>query len=117
MAFDRLETLIVAILAFFLGRWVTRHVRWLRRSSVPEAVTGGFLVIPATGKDDDAAVMSSGYFGLGLGAKPIAVANVNAITQRLGPSPRALLAVPRIGLAFFDVIHVFVVKVMLQLLG
>jgi ESS family glutamate:Na+ symporter len=48
-----------------------------------------------------------------MGATPVGVANMGAITQRLGPSPRAMLVVPLIGLAFFDVFHVFIVKWMI----
>ncbi len=38
--------------------------------------------------------------GLGLGATPVAIANMSAITSRYGPSPKAFLIVPLIG-AFF----------------
>ena len=43
MSLDQNQTLIVALLAYFAGRWVTRRVPWLRENSVPEAVTGGCL--------------------------------------------------------------------------
>lgn len=72
-----------------------------------------FVVFRAMGSNYDAAVVSSGYFGLAMGATPIGVANMAAITQSVGPSPRAMLIVPLIGLAFFDVIHVFIVKWMI----
>ena len=41
------------------------------------------------GKDYDAIVLSAGHCGFGLGATPTAVANMQAITSRFGPSHKA----------------------------
>jgi ESS family glutamate:Na+ symporter len=54
------------------------------------------------GRDYDAAVMAGGHCGFGLGATPNAVANMNAITERFGPAPRAFLVVPMVGAFFID---------------
>ena len=40
------------------------------------------------------------FVGLGLGATPVALANVDVIINRYGPSPQALLIIPLVG-AFF----------------
>ncbi len=57
------------------------------------------------GKDYDAAVMTSGFVGSGLGATPVGMANVEAITHRFLPSPKAMLFVPLLGSVFTDLIN------------
>ena len=59
-----------------------------------------YVVFNVMGRDYDAAVMSAGFTGLGLGATPVAIANMDAVTGRFGPSPQALMVVPLVG-AFF----------------
>lgn len=54
------------------------------------------------GRDYDAAVMAGGHCGFGLGATPNAVANMNSITERFGPAPRAFLVLPMVGAFFID---------------
>ncbi len=41
------------------------------------------------GKNYDAAVLAAGHCGFGLGATPTAIANMQAITDRFGPSHMA----------------------------
>lgn len=41
------------------------------------------------GKNYDAAVLAAGHCGFGLGATPTAIANMQAITERFGPSHMA----------------------------
>jgi len=47
------------------------------------------IVFPLMGKNYDAAVVSSGYLGLILGATPTAIANMTAVTEKFGSSPQA----------------------------
>ncbi|HSW28704.1 MAG TPA: sodium/glutamate symporter [Longimicrobiales bacterium] len=54
------------------------------------------------GRDFDAAVMAGGHCGFGLGATPNAVANMEALTERFGPAPRAFLVLPLVGAFFID---------------
>jgi ESS family glutamate:Na+ symporter len=54
------------------------------------------------GRDFDSAVMAAGHCGFGLGATPNAVANMEAITERFGPAPRAFLVLPMVGAFFID---------------
>ncbi len=61
-----------------------------------------FVTYRLMGRDYDAAVMASGHCGFGLGATPNAVANMNAISERFGPAPRAYLVVPMVGAFFID---------------
>lgn len=54
------------------------------------------VVFRVMGKDYDAAVMSAGYAGLALGATPIAIANMTALTK-FGGSPKAFIVVSLVG--------------------
>ena len=48
--------------------------------------------------------------GLGLGATPVGIANMNAITSKYGPSPKAFLVIPLIGAFFIDLTNALVIK-------
>jgi ESS family glutamate:Na+ symporter len=74
-----------------------------------------YLVFRFTGRNYDSAVMASGFAGLGLGATPVAIANMNALTGRFGPSPKAFLVIPLIGAFFVDVTNALVIKFFLAL--
>ena len=62
------------------------------------------------GKDYDAVVLSAGHCGFGLDATPTAVANMQAITSRFGPSHKAFLIVPMVGAFFIDLVNAAVLK-------
>ena len=68
------------------------------------------IVFRLMGKDYDAAVISAGFTGLGLGATPVAIANMDAITSKYGPSLKAFLVVPLIGAFFIDLVNALVIK-------
>ena len=55
------------------------------------------------GRDYDACVISAGFVGLGLGATLVAIANMDAVTTRFGPSQKAFLVVPLVGAFFVDI--------------
>jgi ESS family glutamate:Na+ symporter len=69
-----------------------------------------FMVFRIMGKDYDAAVMCGGFIGLGLGATPVAIANMNSITSKFGPSARAFLVIPLVGAFFIDVCNALVIQ-------
>ncbi len=69
-----------------------------------------FGVFRAMGRDYDACVISAGFVGLGLGATPVAIANMDAVTRRFGPSPKAFLIVPLVGAFFIDILNALVIK-------
>jgi ESS family glutamate:Na+ symporter len=71
---------------------------------------GGIVVFRAMGANYDAAVMSSGYVGLALGATPTAIANMTAVTKLYGPSPKAFIIVPLIGAFFIDLANAIVIQ-------
>ena len=64
-----------------------------------------FVVYRVMGRDYDAVVIAAGFAGMGLGATPIAIANMDAITTRYGPSAKALLVVPLVGAFFIDLLN------------
>jgi ESS family glutamate:Na+ symporter len=69
-----------------------------------------FIVFRVMGRDYDACVISSGFVGLGLGATPVAIANMDAVTVRFGPSPKAFLVVPLVGAFFIDILNAIIIK-------
>lgn len=65
------------------------------------------------GRNYDAAVISAGFIGFGLGATPTAMANMTAVTQRYGPSHVAFLIVPLVGAFFIDVANAVLIRLFL----
>ena len=61
------------------------------------------------GRDYDAAIITSGHCGFGLGAVPTAMANMNTLTDKYGPSSRAFFIVPLVGSLFINVVNSFVI--------
>ncbi|MDC9581947.1 sodium/glutamate symporter [Xenorhabdus sp. PR6a] len=74
-----------------------------------------FVTYRIMGKNFDAAVLSAGHCGFGLGATPTAIANMQAITDRFGPSHVAFLLVPMVGAFFIDIVNAAVIKLYLLL--
>ncbi|WP_233113629.1 sodium/glutamate symporter [Aggregatibacter actinomycetemcomitans] len=77
------------------------------------AVFAVYVTYRIMGKDYDAVVLSAGHCGFGLGATPTAVANMQAVTSRFGPSHKAFLIVPMVGAFFIDLVNASVLKVFL----
>ena len=74
------------------------------------AIFAIFVTYRMMGKDYDAIVLSAGHCGFGLGATPTAVANMQAVTSRFGPSHKAFLIVPMVGAFFIDLINAAALK-------
>ncbi|MCQ2107203.1 MAG: sodium/glutamate symporter [Fibrobacter sp.] len=64
-----------------------------------------FIVFNVMGRDYDAAVLSAGVCGFGMGATPNAMANMQAITNRFAPAVKPYLLVPIVGSMFADFIN------------
>jgi ESS family glutamate:Na+ symporter len=75
-----------------------------------------FLTFRFMGKDFDAAVVSSGHCGFGLGATPNAMANMKALVQSFGPAPKAFLIVPLVGGFLVDLVNATNITVFMNLL-
>ena len=74
-----------------------------------------FVTWRMMGKNYDAAVLAAGHCGFGLGATPTAISNMQAITERFGPSHMAFLVVPMVGAFFIDIVNALVIKLYLML--
>lgn len=74
-----------------------------------------FITYSVMGKNYDAAVLAAGHCGFGLGATPTAIANMQAITNRFGPSHMSFLVVPMVGAFFIDIVNALVIKLYLLL--
>jgi ESS family glutamate:Na+ symporter len=65
-------------------------------------LVASILVFRCFGKDYDAAVIGAGFTGFMMGTMANAMANINAITRRYGPAPKAYLVVPIVGVCGVD---------------
>lgn len=74
-----------------------------------------FVTFRIMGKNYDAAVLAAGHCGFGLGATPTAIANMQAVTDRFGPSPLAFLVVPMVSAFFIDIANAIVIKLFLAM--
>ena len=68
-----------------------------------------FVVFNVMGRDYEAAVMTAGFVGFGMGATSNAMANMQAITKRCGPAPVAYFAIPMVGSLFIDFLNALVI--------
>mgnify|MGYP000135554991 FL=1 len=75
-----------------------------------------FITFRIMGKNYNAAIMAGGHCGFGLGATPTAVANMEALVARHGPSPQAFLVVPLVGAFFIDITNALVIQFYLSLM-
>lgn len=78
---------------------------------------GYFVTFRIMGKDYDAAILTAGHCGFGLGATPTAVANMQSVTQTFGPSHKAFLIVPLVGAFFVDIINLFMITWFINMLS
>lgn len=76
-----------------------------------------FITYRVMGRDYDAIVLSAGHCGFGLGATPTAVANMQAITDKYGPSHKAFLIVPMVGAFFVDILNNVCIKLFVSYLA
>lgn len=72
-----------------------------------------WVVFPAMGSDYDAAVIAAGFSGLGLGATPVGIANMHAVTEKFGASQKAFLIVPIVGAFFLDIANATIIQAFL----
>jgi glutamate:Na+ symporter, ESS family len=76
-----------------------------------------FIVFRAMGANYDAAVISSGYVGVFLGVTSTGMANVSAVTQSHGASPKAILIISLLGAFLVDLLNPIVVQLFLGWFG
>lgn len=75
-----------------------------------------YVVFNVMGHDYDAAVLSAGTCGFGMGATPNAMANMQAVTGKFAPSIKAYLLVPIVGSMFADFLNSLTVTFFINLL-
>jgi ESS family glutamate:Na+ symporter len=80
------------------------------------AVFAIFVTFRVMGGNYDAAVIAAGHCGFGLGATPTAIANMQAVTDRFGPSHLAFLIVPMVGAFFIDIANAVVIKIFMAVI-
>ena len=74
------------------------------------------LVFRLMGRDREAAMMTAGFVGFGLGATSNALASMRELAARFGPAPRAFLIVPIVGAFLIDFTNALVTTLALNLL-
>lgn len=78
--------------------------------TITMALFAYWITFRAMGKDYDAALLSAGQVGFGMGSTPTAIANMQAITNQYGPSHKAFLIVPLVGAFFIDIVNAFLIQ-------
>ncbi|WP_414693504.1 sodium/glutamate symporter [Paraburkholderia madseniana] len=110
--------LAIALMSLRLGDLATLALPLLAILIVQAMAMAGyaiFVTFRIMGRNYDAAVLAAGHCGFGLGATPTAIANMQAITGRFGPSHLAFLIVPMVGAFFIDIANAIVIKLFLLL--
>ncbi len=123
-----IDDLGVVALAFFLAvALMMLDLRQLSAVAVPLAAILGVQIVlmaalcvwpvfPLLGRDYDAAVVTSGFYGFMIGTTPVAVANMDSLVRRYCPSPRAFLAVPIVGAFLLDFVNALLIQGSLNIL-
>lgn len=75
-----------------------------------------YVIFNVLGKDYDAAVIAAGTCGFGMGATPNAMANMQALTEKYGPSLKAFILIPIVGSLFADFINSLVITSFINIL-
>ena len=74
-----------------------------------------YVTFRLTGGDYQAAVITAGHTGFGLGATPNAIANMEAVCAKYGIAPDAFFAVAAVGAFFIDIVNVIVINVLIKI--
>ena len=126
---EEISTLGGASLSVFLGLAMIDMRLWeLAELAVPMIVMllaqtvlmfiyANFVVFNVLGRSYDAAVMTSGFCGFGMGATPNAMANMQAITSQYGPAHTAFMVVPLVGSLFIDFLNASILTGFISVLG
>ncbi|MBQ3973134.1 MAG: sodium/glutamate symporter [Lachnospiraceae bacterium] len=74
-----------------------------------------FVIFNVMGRNYDAAVITAGTCGFGMGATPNAMANMQAICDKFAPSIKAYILIPIVGSLFADFINSLVITFFINL--
>ena len=75
------------------------------------------VVFPVMGRNYDAAMITAGFIGFGMGATSNAMANMQAVSRRYGPSPSAYFVIPMVGGLFNDFFNAAIIAFAIGLLA
>jgi ESS family glutamate:Na+ symporter len=73
-----------------------------------------FVVFPVMGRNYEAAVISSGFTGISLGATPTAIANMTAVTTLHRACARAFIILPLVSAFFIDIVNALAIGFMVR---
>ena len=111
--------LAMALMSLRLGEFASLALPMIVLLISQATLMAGFAILVTfrvMGGNHDAAVIAAGHCGFGLGATPTAIANMQAVTDRFGPSHLAFLVVPMVGAFFIDIANAVVIKVFIALM-
>lgn len=74
-----------------------------------------YITFRVMGRNYDAATLAVGHCGIGLGATPNAMANIQSFTDNNGPSPKSFFVIPIVGSLFIDFINAIVITTYINL--
>lgn len=75
-----------------------------------------YITYKVMGNDYEAAVMSSGHCGFGLGAVPTAMANMKTLEEKYGPAKEAFFIVPLVGSLFINFVNSILITLFINIL-
>ena len=81
------------------------------------AIYAYYITFKAMGENYDAAIITGGHVGFGLGATPTAVMNMGSLVTHYGPSPQAFMVVPIVGAFFIDIVNLIILQGYLAFIG
>lgn len=125
---DQVEDIGSIMLSLFLGiAMITLQIWELAGLALPMIILllaqtiwmiffAGFIVFRSMGKNYDAAVISAGFCGFGMGATPNALANMEAVTARYVPSAKAFLLIPIVGSLFTDFLNSIIITLFINVI-
>jgi ESS family glutamate:Na+ symporter len=115
-------TLFIAMAMMTLKLWDLAGVAlpMLAVVAVQVLLVGGACFWPLFrlfGKDYNAAVTCTGFCGFMLGTTANAMANMDSLVKRYGPSKQAFLVVPIVGAFFIDFANAIIITVFINILS
>ena len=111
--------LAMALMSLRLGEFTSLALPMFTLLFFQALLMAGFAILVTfrvMGGNYDAAVIAAGHCGFGLGATPTAIANMQAVTDRFGPSHLAFLIVPMVGAFFIDIANAVVIKIFMAVI-
>lgn len=128
MPIEEIDTISGYSLSMFLGIAMINLKLWqLAELALPMMVmmlgqtvlmflVAYFVIFYAMGRDYNAAVITAGFCGFGMGASPNAMANMQAVIEKYGPAPTAIFVVTMVAALFIDFFNSIVITIFLNIL-